>query len=134
MPDTKISQLPPVAAPLVMTDLFPAVAGGVTSKATGQQVNALLKAWAVKTGAYTAVAFDRILANTASAAFTITLPASPVSGDQIEIADGGGAFAANNLTVARNGSTIMGLAEDMSVAQSNVSFALVYNGTTWRLA
>lgn len=131
--DTKISQLPPVAAPLTMTDLFPVVAGGVTSRATGQQVNTLLNAWAVKTGAYTASAFDRILADTSGGAFAVTLPASPAPGDQVEIADGA-SFAVNALTIGRNGATIMNLAEDMVVSTGGARFALIYNGSTWRLA
>jgi hypothetical protein len=51
----------------------------------------------------------------------------------VEISDGGGAFQANNLTISRNGSTIMGLSEDMTLSTNNVGVGLVYNGTTWRI-
>jgi len=88
--------------------------------------------WAKKTSTYTAVAGDNILADTSGGAFTINLPASPSTNQVVTIKSG--AFAAtSNLTIGRNGSTIMGLAEDMIVALPNVGFALIYDGATWRL-
>lgn len=90
----------------------------------------LEKSWVIKTGAYTAVSSDRLLCNTTSASFTITLPASPVAGDKISIADYTGTFATNNLTVGRNGSNIMGLAEDMTISTNNVKIDLVYIDST----
>lgn len=45
----------------------------------------------------------------------------------------GSSAATNNLTVGRNGSTIMGLAENMTVSENNVEFTLVYSGSTWAL-
>jgi len=41
--------------------------------------------WSRKTGAYTAVSFDRIKASTTGGAWSLTFPASPVDGDVIEI-------------------------------------------------
>ena len=67
-------------------------------------------------------------------AWTLTLPASPSSGDAVEVMDGGGTFSTNNLTIARNSQTIMSLAEDLTVSTNNVRVMLVFNGTTWRLA
>lgn len=89
--------------------------------------------FSVKTSNYTAVAGDSLLANTSSGSFTITLPASPSSGATISIGDGGGAFLQNPLTIARNGNTIMTLAEDMFVSTNGAAFQLVYNGSTWRI-
>jgi len=91
--------------------------------------------WAVKSAAYTALAGDRLLADTSSAAWTLTLPASAALGDQISIADHAGTFGGANLTVARNGLNIMGLAEDMTVSTPHAAFTLVYSGATygWRL-
>lgn len=89
--------------------------------------------WTTKTTTYTAVNGDRIAADTSGGAFTITLPATPTAGHYVEFTDGGGAWATNNLTIARNGSTIMGLSEDMICGINNMGFGLVYNGTTWRL-
>lgn len=92
--------------------------------------------WISKTSAYTAVAGDRILADTTSAAFTITLPASPSNGDFVQIVDAAGKFDTNKVTVARNGSNIMTLAENMDLDIKYASVVFVYNGTTqgWRLA
>lgn len=89
--------------------------------------------WSAKTANYTAVNGDRIAADTSGGAFTITLPATPTTGHYVEVTDGGGAWATNALTIARNGSTIMGLSEDMTCSTNNDSFGLVYNGSTWRL-
>lgn len=89
--------------------------------------------WIVKSAAYTAVNGDRIAANTVGGAFSITLPASPSAGNYVEFTDGGGAFATNNLTVVRNGQTIMELSEDMTVSTNNIPFGLAFNGATWRI-
>lgn len=89
--------------------------------------------YVVKTTAYTAVSSDKILANTSGGAFTITLPATPAAGNTVYIQDSSGTFATSPLTVARNGSTIMGLAEDMIVSTNGVGFGLTYNGSDWRI-
>lgn len=91
--------------------------------------------WSIKTTTYTAAAGDAIMANTTSAAFTITLPASPSANDVVDIADYAGTFGTNNLTIGRNALKIMGLSEDMTVSVSNVKFRLVYIDATvgWRL-
>jgi len=89
--------------------------------------------WSIKTSNYTAVAGEWIFCDTTAGAFTITLPATPSATDYVTIASGPAA-ATNAVTIARNGSTIMGLAENMNVNNANISFQLVYSGTTWRLA
>ena len=86
--------------------------------------------WSVKTSNYTATTGDQLLANTSGGAFTITLPATPTAGDSIIIADGDSWFT-NNLTVARNGSTIKGLSENLILDIAAVKVDFVYNGTTW---
>ena len=85
---------------------------------------------------YTAVNRDCLLAHTGNGAFTITLPASPTQGMFVKIADAGGTFATNNLTVARNGSNILGSATDLVLDVNNDSVYLVYYGGTrgWILA
>ncbi len=92
-----------------------------------------------KSANYTAVNGDRIAANTVSGAFTITLPASPVTGDRIYICDGNSSntafgFQSDNLTVARNGSTINGVSDDIIVRTKGAAFSLVYTGSTWRVS
>jgi len=89
----------------------------------------------VKTSAYTAVANDSILADTdATAAFTITLPASASVGDIIRIYDAKGNFTVANLTVARNGLNIRGVAADLTldVNWSNIKLVYVDAATGWR--
>ena len=88
---------------------------------------------------YTASNGDRIAANTAGGSFTITLPASPIAGDRVTIFDGNSTatafgFQANPLTVARNGSTINGVADDIIVRTKGATFSLAYDGTTWRVS
>jgi len=70
--------------------------------------------WAVKTSAYTAVTGDRILADTSAGGFTITLPATPTAGNYIEINDPEETWATNNLIIARNGSNIESIAENVT--------------------
>lgn len=92
------------------------------------------RAWLIKAAAYTASAGEKIAANTATVSWVLKLPAAPGDGTTVDIMDAGGAFATNNLTVDRNGQTIMGLAENMMIDVNNVTLALVFTGATWRLA
>jgi len=85
-------------------------------------------AWITKTGTYTAVAGDRILANTNGGAFTITLPASPSTGDTVNFIDQGYDFNTNALTVGRNSSNIANAAADIVVNTQGAAFGLVYSG------
>jgi hypothetical protein len=74
-----------------------------------------------------------ILANTALGSFTITLPSSPAVGNQVVVADAGGDFGANAVTIARNGSTIANAAEDLVCDINDISVQLVYSGNTWEV-
>lgn len=90
--------------------------------------------WVTKTSGYTAVSGNFILADTSSAGFTITLPATPSANDFVVIKSGYSASPSKILTIARNGSEIMNLAEDMTVTTPNIEMTLVYNATTgWTL-
>ena len=76
--------------------------------------------WAIKTGTYTAVNKDQLIANSGSA-FTITLP-SGSAGATVIICNAG----AGTVTVGRNGSQkINSAAEDGTIAQG-ASAQLVY--------
>ncbi len=86
--------------------------------------------WIVKTANYTSAHRDCILADTTSAAFIITLPASPIIGHTISIVDAGGVFSTNNLTINRNGSNILGSATDLVLDVNNSSTNLVYYNST----
>lgn len=77
----------------------------------------------------TAVAGNQYALTNASAS-TLTLPATPAAGDTVVVS------IANSRTdniIARNGSTIMGLAEDMTVDNSNATVTLRYLNSSWRL-
>ena len=87
--------------------------------------------YVVKSANYTVNNNEGVLANTALGAFTVTLPASPAAGNQVVVADAGGDFGANALTIARNGSTIANIAEDLACDINGVSVQLVYTGNTW---
>ena len=64
--------------------------------------------------------------------FTVDLPATPVTGTYIVITDGG-AWAANMLTVGRNGSTIEGFTADLLLNESGVTVELIYSSGTWQV-
>ena len=72
-------------------------------------------------------------ADLSGGAITLTLPASHSDGDFIRFITDENA-ATNTLTVARNGSNIMGLAEDMDVTTSNLEFTLRSDGTEWSIS
>ena len=95
--------------------------------ATGLGIN-----WSRKTTTYTAVSGDFLLADTTGGSFTINLPASPSTGAAVVFGDPG-TWATNNLVVGRNGSTIEGLAQDMSLDVTGVRVDFVYSGTTWQV-
>ena len=82
----------------------------------------------------TALAGRRYAVDT-SAARTITLPASPAVGDEVQIMDTTGTAATNNITVLRNGNKINGLLEDAIIDVDMDMASFVYSGSTvgWRL-
>ena len=80
--------------------------------------------WAIKTGTYTAVDKDQLIANSGSA-FTITLPASPSAGATVIVKNVG----AGTVTIARNGSNIEGAAQDGTL-ESTKGMQVVYVGST----
>jgi hypothetical protein len=77
-----------------------------------------------------AVAGYGYFCNTTSAAFTVTLPTSPVLGDFVSFIDYAGTFDTNNLTIARNGKNIQGVAEDLTVSVERAGLTLVFVDNT----
>lgn len=88
-----------------------------------------------KTSNYTASKNDRIMTDTSTAAFTLTLPSSPLIWDTIEIWDAGGTHQTNNLTISRNGNNILGLASDFVCDVENAKWTLIYYNTSegWKI-
>jgi hypothetical protein len=99
---------------------------------TGSQGDSAQLEWSIKTANYTATSGEGIIANTSAGSFIITLPATPVLGSYVTIADGAD-WSINNLTVARNGSTIEGSAADFILDVQQVSVDFVYDGSTWQV-
>jgi hypothetical protein len=99
-------------------ELAPDTAGGI--------------AYTLHTANVTMAANEGVIANTSGGAFTVTLPASPTTGDTVVIADGAD-WETTNLTVGRNGSTIEGDAADMTMDIGGVSVQFTYDGTTWQI-
>jgi hypothetical protein len=91
--------------------------------------------WASTATSITISANDRYFVDTTAAARTITLPASPQTGDQVSILDLAGTFDTNNCTIDRNGLKIMGLTENLVLAVEHSGITLVYTGATygWKL-
>ena len=80
--------------------------------------------WAIKTGTYTAVDKDQLIANSGSA-FTITLPSSPSAGATVIVKNVG----AGTVTIARNGSNIEGAAQDGTLESTKGMQVVYVDGT-----
>ena len=115
---------------MVITDGLGAGAAVVNANPT---VAAGGLSYVAKTANYTASNLEGVLANTSGGAFTVTLPASPTTGDQVVIADSGNAFGTNNCIAGRNGSTIEGASSDLNLNINGVSVQFVYSGSTWEV-
>ena len=85
---------------------------------------------AVKTANFNVAAGDGYFVNTSSAAITATLPASPSLGDFASFIDYAATFDTNNLTIARNGKNIQGVAEDLTVSVERAGLTLVFTDNT----
>lgn len=64
---------------------------------------------------------------------TLTLPAAPVAGTAIRLIDGESISPDVAHTVARNGNTIMGVADDLTLDVVGINVTLWYDGSDWRL-
>lgn len=90
---------------------------------SGDTVN---KPFEVVTANKTAVSGDRLAADVSGGTFTITLPLSPSAGDTVSINDFNREFCTTNLTVARNGSNIAGVAEDLTLDVDGITANMEY--------
>ena len=89
--------------------------------------------WIRITTTATATANAQYIADTTGGAFTLTLPASPVTGTIVVVTDGGN-WGTNNLTIGRNGSTIESIADNLILNISQSLVYLIYDGSTWQMA
>ena len=92
-----------------------------------EKVNEYRK-WRAVSAAETVQAGAKLLVNTNGGGVTITLPASPATGDEVHFVDQGYDFDSNALTVGRNGSNIANAASDLTVNTQGAAFGLVFSG------
>lgn len=86
------------------------------------------KKWRAISANETVQAGAQIFVDTSGAARTVTLPVSPIIGDEVSFVDSDYAFDTNALTVGRNGENIAGSAADLVVNTEGAGFTLVYSG------
>lgn len=97
----------------------------------GSQVLVLEPSFEFKNTDFHALSGNRYGVDTSDGAITVILPSSPKIGDAIYFIDFGDTVSTNNLTISRNGKTIMKQNEDLIVTIDGQSFGLAWSGTTW---
>jgi hypothetical protein len=68
---------------------------------------------------------------TSASALTLTLPASPVLNDEIQLVDASGNASTYNITVARNGNKINGGTGNLIIDNNGGWYTLLYTGSTY---
>ena len=87
-----------------------------------------LKTWRAVSAAETVQAGAQLLVNTNGGGVTVTLPASPSTGDMVTFVDQGYDFNSNALVVGRNSSNIANAASNLTVNTQGAAFSLVFSG------
>jgi hypothetical protein len=83
-----------------------------------------------KTTGFTAVANTGYFCNTTSAGFTVTLPATPSAGDQVQLVDYAGTFDTNKIIIDGNGEDIEGSANNFQLTGEREGVILTYIDST----
>ena len=86
------------------------------------------KVWRAVSAAETVQAGAQLLVNTNGGGVTVTLPASPATGDMVTFVDQGYDFNSNALVVGRNSSNIANAASNLTVNTQGAAFTLVFSG------
>ena len=86
------------------------------------------KVWRAVSAAETVQAGAQLLVNTNGGGVTVTLPASPSTGDMVSFVDQGYDFDSNALVVGRNSSNIANAASNLTVNTQGAAFSLVFSG------
>lgn len=122
-------------------DWFGAKRNGITNdRAAIQAAVDTVLGWnlttaSAKTADFTAASGYLYPCNTTSAAFTATLPASPVQGDIIGFYDSQNTWDSNNLTIGRNGKNIEGAGSNKTLSTEGRYYVLIYDTTAgWTVA
>jgi hypothetical protein len=88
-------------------------------------------AWqSVQTTGFTAVKGNAYPCNTTSAGFTVTLPATPSAGDQVQVVDYAGTFDTNALIINPNGEDIEGGTLNLALTGEREGVILTYIDST----
>lgn len=101
-----------------------------TASEAGIDVTDIAWSSTVQTGNFTAASGNGYFVNTASAAITVTLPASPSLGDRLSIIDISGSADTNQITVGRNGSNINGASADFLISSDRQAVTMIYSDST----
>jgi len=96
---------------------------------SGESGSSTTPSWQETTN-HTASAGDKLFVDCSGGVVTVTLPASPSMGDEIRIIDATGNASTNNITVARNGNNIQGVADNLTIDTDRAAFGLVYYNST----
>jgi hypothetical protein len=84
----------------------------------------------VQTTGFTAVKGNAYPCNTTSTGFTVTLPATPSAGDQVQLVDYAGTFDTNALVIDPNGEDIEGGADNLLLTGEREGVILTYIDST----
>ena len=88
-------------------------------------------AWqSVQTTGFTASAGNAYPCNTTSAGFTVTLPATPSAGDQVQLVDYAGTFDTNALVIDPNGEDIEGGTDNLQLSGEREGVIFTYIDST----
>ena len=98
------------------------------SDGTNVNLISMEQTWRTVSAATTVQPGAGIIAQTNTTSFTVTLPASPATGDFVSFIDGKYTFDTKPLTVGRNSSNIANSASDLVVNTEGAGFTLVYSG------
>lgn len=103
---------------------------GLSSSVSGKIPNT----WQNITASYSAVRGDRLFV-TPAVGLIVTLPQAPSIGDTVIVVDAAGTSQTTNFTIARNGSLIAGLAEDLVFNVKSKAATLVFANSVqgWRV-
>ena len=111
--------------------------GSVPATSLGMLQKGFTTVTAASKTAYTAVAGDQIGVDTVANIVTITLPASPATGDEVTIMDvsASNGFGTNKCIVARNSQPIQGGTSDLDLDSNNECVTLIYTNATkgWQI-
>ena len=80
---------------------------------------------------YAAAINDRVLCTAGGITITLPISTSLTVGDVVQIIDVAGASGGSNITVARNGANIQGVADNLTIDANNASPVLIYTGVTY---